>query len=243
MPKPVIGEPALLHGKTLVVADLHLGYGHELSKAGIALPSEFADAASRIEKLLERTGAESIAFLGDVKHAVPSINTDEWKELPEFFRGFAGHKIRIAAGNHDGGIWKLVPEGVGIASEIIERNVVFTHGNRWISEKALKCRTIVMAHMHPVIRLKDGLGKAYTEPVWVRGDVDRKKFEESYSKGCALKKFIIMPAFGAYAGGNAVNRPRSQTGPYLRNGMLGFSRAKLYLLDGTFLGTVKDLNK
>ncbi len=242
MLKPVINEPALLHGKTLVLGDLHLGYGHELSKAGISLPSEFSEAAEKIKKIIAKTGAKKIIFLGDVKHAVPSISPSEWMELPEFFRKLSRFKIRIVSGNHDGGIGMLAPREVGILDEIVEGDVVFTHGNRWISKKALKCKTIVMAHMHPVVRLEDALGKVYSEPVWVRGDVDKKNFEGRYSKKCSLKKFIIVPAFSPYLGGNPVNRPHTPIGPYIKNKMLDFADAKLYLLDGACLGTVRDLN-
>jgi len=243
MTKPIIGEPALIRGKTLVVADLHLGYGHELSKAGISLPSEFLEAAERIRGLLEKTGARKIIFLGDLKHAVPSINPSEWMELPAFLGSFGKTTISIVKGNHDGGIGRLAPEGVEVADEIIEKGTVFTHGNRWVSERALKCKTLVMGHMHPTVRMEDGLGKVYIEPVWVRGCVDQTKFEEKFSMKCGLKKFVIMPAFSQYAGGNPVNKPHTPIGPYLKNCMLDFAHASTYLLDGTLLGRVKDLNR
>ena len=62
-------------------------------------------------------------------------------------------------------------------------------------------------------------------------------------------ELFIMPYFNEFLGGRAINsisrsryeKPIDYLGPVLRSGSVDFSNAEIYLLDGTFLGTVCQL--
>jgi metallophosphoesterase superfamily enzyme len=62
-------------------------------------------------------------------------------------------------------------------------------------------------------------------------------------------ELFIMPYFNEFLGGRPINsRSRSRyekavdyLGPILRSGSVDFSNAEIYLLDGTYLGTVTQL--
>jgi hypothetical protein len=57
-------------------------------------------------------------------------------------------------------------------------------------------------------------------------------------------KVIIMPAFNDLLGGVPVNEKRPSDellGPLLKNEFIDMEKSELYLLDGTFLGKLKNL--
>ena len=80
---PVYNERALLVGKTLVIADLHIGLEYELRKKGIFIFSQYEKMKNRIISLLEKTKAKRIILLGDLKHNIPRATFEEYRENPK----------------------------------------------------------------------------------------------------------------------------------------------------------------
>ena len=107
-PKFITGEPALLIGKTLVIADLHIGIESEYMKSGITVPSQIEQMTGKIDRLIQQTSAKKIVFLGDIKNQVPGVSFQELRELPEFFSHFSCLETHIVLGNHDSEIPALV---------------------------------------------------------------------------------------------------------------------------------------
>ena len=64
-----------------------------------------------------------------------------------------------------------------------------------------------------------------------------------------VKSILIMPSFNDFLGGRAVNRAsiardiifRDFIGPVLRSGSVRLNEAEIYLLDGTFIGSLSRL--
>jgi metallophosphoesterase superfamily enzyme len=61
---------------------------------------------------------------------------------------------------------------------------------------------------------------------------------------------FMMPSFNDFLGGRAINETRpgkegqaTMIGPMLRSGTLDADNAEVYLLDGTYLGTLNQLRK
>ena len=79
MLKFITGEPALMVGKALVVADLHIGIEHEFRQAGLKVPSQLEGIVKRIDALIEKNKADRLIILGDVKHKVPGVSWQEEK--------------------------------------------------------------------------------------------------------------------------------------------------------------------
>jgi hypothetical protein len=96
-----------------------------------------------------------------------------------------------------------------------------------------------MGHNHPCIDLKDEFGRSIKESVWIRA-----KLTHRARKFYKLKKnpdIIIMPAFNDLLYGTPFNARTNLLGPFFKRGLIDLENAGAYLLDGTFLGKIKEL--
>jgi hypothetical protein len=236
-------EPALLIGKTLVVSDLHIGIEHEIFQSGITIPSQVERLEKRIDNLIKQTKANHLVILGDVKHQVPNISWQEYKEIPKFLEHFSKIKVSIVKGNHDGNIEKLASKNVDIYEPFGFKinDVLLTHGQAWPNEKDLDAKYLIMGHVHPAIQfLTDNFRTV--EPCWLKCEIDNKILEEKFKIKTKFKQGIVMPAFNHLIGGMAFNSKGFEPlGPLLKNEVLKWKESEVYLLDGTLLGNLNKL--
>lgn len=179
-------------------------------------------------------------------------------------------KISIVRGNHDANLEPLLPENVNMlpATGAVIGDVAVFHGHKWPSPELLGCKTIVMGHLHPVVVFRDPVGCRLTRQVWMRADIDsealarvllrkanikiRDTVEETLKNQFNLtlqtSELYIMPSFNDFLGGRPINECRSKEmgaealiGPVLRSKAVNVGDSELYLLDGTFLGTLNQL--
>ena len=62
--------------KTLIIADLHLGYEESLNKKGVLVPRiQFKDTYERLNKILTSKKIETMIITGDLKHEFGVINS------------------------------------------------------------------------------------------------------------------------------------------------------------------------
>ena len=112
------------------------------------------------------------SVIGDVKDSVPGSIKQAYAEIPDFFeRLFERFDIiDVVRGNHDTQIEEFLPSRVKIrpASGLKIGDVGFIHGHTWPSEDVMACDTLVMAHNHPAVMFRDGVGRQMTEPCWFR---------------------------------------------------------------------------
>jgi metallophosphoesterase superfamily enzyme len=80
------------------------------------------------------------------------------------------------------------------------------------------------------------------------GDNVSAVLEEQYKVKVKVSQLFIMPSFNQFLGGRPINEKKRQKrkreafiGPILRSGCVNMDEAEVYLLDGTFLGTVAQL--
>jgi len=179
--------------------------------------------------------------------------------------------IAIVRGNHDANIEPLLPENVTIlpASGTVIGDVAVFHGHKWPSPALLGCKTLVMGHLHPVVVFRDPAGFKITRQAWMKINCDSEylarillqkhniKIEGSIAKTLKKhfdvrlrsKEIFVMPSFNDFLGGRSVNeaRPRKELdteeliGPVLRSDAVDVDYSELYLLDGTYLGTLSQL--
>jgi putative SbcD/Mre11-related phosphoesterase len=237
-PEPVPDEAALLIGKSLLVADLHIGLEDEFRQKGYNIPSLTERLERRLVGLIEDCGAEKLIVLGDLKHSITGTKQD-FRDVRAFIDDILEYvDIEIIKGNHDGGIqhWAGSIEGVvvhGPRGIVLEGHGLF-HGHAHPSEKVKKVKTLIMAHEHPVVRFIDRLGVPVQMKAWMRVG-----FREAKKKP---RELIIMPAFNDFLGGTSVNSPDANfLSPTVKDDKLNLEEAKIYLLDGAFLGKRKDL--
>jgi putative SbcD/Mre11-related phosphoesterase len=237
-------EPALLIGKTLIVTDLHIGIEHEILQSGITVPSQLEKIQKRIDVLIKQTKANHLVILGDLKHQVPSISWQEYKEIPIFLEHFKT-KVSVVMGNHDGDIQRLAPKDVDIyePSGFKLGDFLLVHGHAWPEKKDLTAKYLVMGHVHPAVEFFTGSFRS-SEPCWLKCDVDNEKLEEKFHVKTNFIQGIVMPSFNHLIGGMAFNsKDFEPLGPLLKNEVLEWKEAEVYLLDGTLLGELDSLKR
>jgi putative SbcD/Mre11-related phosphoesterase len=220
--QPLWDAPALKIDHTLVVCDIHLGIEYEMYTKGIRIGSLTSKVKSRIEKLLSKD-IKKVIFLGDIKHNIPHTSWHEQVEVPEFLN--LDVEIELIKGNHDGGIEELVD--LEVRKEIVLDDIVLTHGHRALDTELPPL--LVVGHSHPAIEFQDELGSRMKEKCWVFG------------RTVQGTKVIIMPAFNPILTGVALNRDPKIPGVLFSQNMLNKAECDVYLLDGTYLGTLNRL--
>ena len=240
MPQPIPDLPALLIGDTVVIADLHIGMETKLKRKGFHLVSRTDDMISALMSCPEE--CRRLVVLGDVKDTVPGRSRQEYLEIPVFFEKLMKRfdRIDIVRGNHDTDLEEFIPFGIRIrqASGMVMGDVGSMHGLPWPSEEAMRCGTLIMAHEHPAVMFRDGVGRHMTEPCWVRGRIisGGGRYAEH------PERFIIVPAFNRLLGGSPVNVTGGDfLSPVINSGMADMDSSGIYLLDGIFLGERSDL--
>jgi putative SbcD/Mre11-related phosphoesterase len=261
--------------KTLVIADPHIGWEIALQERGIHVPSQTPKLLKKLVALLSEHKPNSLLILGDVKYTVVKAEAGEWHDIPDFFTELQRYvtDISIIRGNHDANLEPLLPETVKLlpATGTVIDDVGLFHGHKWPSPTLLKCKTLLMGHVHPVVVFRDPSGFKMTRQVWMKAECNAEALAkillekhgvkiEGTMKKTLQKHFrvkprttgvFMMPSFNDFLGGRAVNetRPRKELGtealigPVLRSEAVDVDNSELFLLDGTYLGTLNQLRK
>jgi putative SbcD/Mre11-related phosphoesterase len=231
--------------EALVIADLHIGLEYDLYKSGIRIPKQTEKMKEKIKGLIEKTKAKRLIDLGDVKHAVPGTSFQEKKEIPEFFEDLSDMvKIDVVPGNHDGNLAELMPSGVNVHSRsgFREGKYYFSHGHTWPTGDLLKSETLMVAHAHPAIEFEDKFGYRILRPVFLKAGINQEKIKEKYGKRKKID-MVVLPTFNDLFTGTPVKikSKHNLLGPLFRNNFVDVDECEVYLLDGTFVGKVKDI--
>jgi len=179
--------------------------------------------------------------------------------------------IAVVRGNHDANIESLLPEKVELlpASGAILDDVGVFHGHKWPSPELLSCKTLVMGHLHPVVVFRDPAGFKMSRQVWMKANVNAEALarvllqkaglklkgsatdalREKYRIKLKTSELYVIPSFNDFLGGRPVNETRSRNemgseeliGPVLRSKSVDVDESELFLLDGTYLGTLNQL--
>lgn len=235
--------------KALVIAELHLGLEYELYKSGITIPPQGERFRETVEKLIEQTNAKTLIIVGDIKHKVPGSTIREDKEIPKFLN-YIKEKIKVILikGNHDDQIEEIIPQGVKVYSSrgLKFGKYGFFHGHAWPSKKLMGCDYLFMAHIHPAVEFKDKFGYRSVLHVWLKGQLNKELIKKKFDiEKTGRLITIVLPTFNNVLGGVAVNKvaEKEAIGPLLKNKIFDMNNSKAYLLDGTYLGSIKNLKK
>jgi putative SbcD/Mre11-related phosphoesterase len=266
--EPVQPYPALLlqeeMDRALVVSDLHIGWERLLSQRGVHVPSQTPKIKNILLHLIKKCEPTHLIVLGDVKDAIVKVEMEEWRDIPDFFEAVNQQvsDVQIVLGNHDGNLEPLLPEDVKIfpPTGAVFGDVGLFHGHAWPAPEILGCRSLVTGHIHPTVAIRDPMGFRMTRQVWVKAPCDGEQLAKSLldylgtnkNKGqlkVKVSQLFIMPSFNQFLGGRPINevkgrkreKLRAFIGPVLRSGSVNLNDAEVYLLDGTFLGTITQL--
>ncbi len=258
------------HDRALVVADLHIGWERLLSQRGVHVPSQTPKIKNTLLRLIKEAKPTQAIFLGDVKDTIAKVEMEEWRDIPEFFEDIQKQvsEIQVILGNHDGNLEPLLPENVKITPSTGTSfgEVGLFHGHAWPAPELLECRSLVSGHVHPTVTIRDPMGFRMTRQVLVKAPCDGEQLakslinrsgakkngnnlsdvlEEQYKSKVNVSQLFIMPSFNQFLGGRPINKRKRKgeafIGPILRSGCVNIDDAEVYLLDGTFLGTVNQL--
>jgi putative SbcD/Mre11-related phosphoesterase len=261
--RPLTPFPVLQidHGseRSLVISDLHLGWEISFAEKGIFIPSQTSRMLTRLMTIIEHQKPDRIVIIGDVKHSIPRISLEEWRTIPLFFERLetAVSEIWVARGNHDGDLEPLTPPSVRILPSSgftlgEDPRIGLFHGHAWPSTDVLTSELLVMGHIHPVLWFQDNMGLWMVQQVWVRAlcqgshltKAVRRLRQLSGDPEFSDSRVTIIPAFNDLLGGVSVNNFKGRLlGPLLGSRCIDLASAELYLLDGTYLGEVRQLGQ
>jgi putative SbcD/Mre11-related phosphoesterase len=279
MLKLLLPHPAVLiktgKTKTLVIADPHIGWEMALRDKGIHVPSQTPKLLQKLVAVLSKYKPDTLLILGDVKYTVVATEPGEWHDIPDFFADLKNYvrDIAVVRGNHDANLEPLLPEKIRLLppAGTIVGDVGLFHGHKWPSPTLLKCKTLIMGHLHPVVVFRDSAGFKITRQVWVKAACNTTQLSETLLQKQRIKiegtpeetlkkhynfkprtvQIFIMPSFNDFLGGRPINetKPRKEgrastmVGPVLRSEAVDLSSSEIYLLDGTYLGTLNQLRR
>ncbi len=148
-------------GKTLIIADIHIGFEEALNKQGIMIPRfQFDDVVKRIGRILRQAKPETVVVNGDIKHEFGRISDQEWRETLKIIDLLLekSKKVVLIRGNHDtilGPIAKKRNIEVLDRLEIDDGRILIVHGHKEV-ELPKGTKTIIIAHEHPAVSLREG---------------------------------------------------------------------------------------
>ncbi len=241
----VPSQPALmLEGKnrSLVITDLHIGFESSLfgNNIFVGKNTTIQETINGIEEILEKTKADSLILLGDVKSSIKSISKNEWSEVPLFFKKMSEKVDTILVpGNHDATIQKLVPDEVTLASStgLVIENILLTHGHTMPSENFSNVDKIIMGHVHPVFFQEESVinGKR----VWISIKADKQQI---FSSTSGEVEVTIVPSFNKYFYATHKKQYKKSISPILEK-IKKIKSAKIITLDGTIIGDESIINQ
>ncbi|MFH0835036.1 MAG: metallophosphoesterase [Candidatus Micrarchaeota archaeon] len=232
MLKIAFGEAAAALGKTLLVADLHLGIELELRAKGISARQQWQPCAKRINALLKKMRCNSLVILGDAKHDVYGCDIEERTMFRHFLDALATKDVRIIKGNHDShleGTAPIIP-ATGMLFDDAGVSYGLFHGHAWPSKGVLQSDILLMAHQHPMYEFKDRAG-SWSEKCWISAETKADKKQGVI----AGRRVVIFPAFGLLSGGIRLNSERG-IGPFFENRLL--RKMTAFSLEGAPLGAL-----
>jgi putative SbcD/Mre11-related phosphoesterase len=250
----------------LLIADLHLGYEHELYETkGVSFPSQQDRMIERISTLVEDYDVSEVCIIGDVKHTITAHSHFNWSLIPEFMSTLSDlAPTYVIPGNHDGHLLPLLPRNVTVVDVrgIVvgeEEKVGLVHGHAWPSPEVLNSESIVIGHNHPTIRSV----RAVDTPELDRPD--RKRYagvipavlKSKLDKNCVRQELgiledsddcfgtlITLPSFNEMFAGIQVNSPKTEFhGPIFENKCADLLSSEVYSISGVYLGTVESLRQ
>ena len=168
-------------GKTLFIADFHLGKAASFRKAGIPLPSgTTTENVQRLDRAIARTRAGSVVFLGDFLHSADGRAPRTFATFASWRESRRDVKLTLVRGNHDQKAgdppeaWGLgcIDAGESLGPFVLNHEPGPSRGGYALS-----------GHIHPAVRLSAPGEKSLRLPCFWFG-----------------ARYGVLPAFGAFTG-------------------------------------------
>ena len=220
--RPVADAPALLIeadpprvGRTLVIADVHLGLGATKERPGGPPEGSGPRLAESLLSTVRAEAADHVVIAGDIKHPIVGTLPPLRPVVFEFFRLLlaSGLNVEVVLGNHDVGLERHLPREVVVRPAsgwryrrrrrvprprlAFRRGPSSSHTGRGTSAPGIPARPRA-----PTTRPASGAAgcdSSWPPPPPRRGRRPRKHEIRS-------RELIVLPAFNPLAGTEALNR-------------------------------------
>ncbi len=203
------GAALVLDQNVLVVADMHLGCEAALEYQGISLPRvQTKKILSYMEDVVCAIGPDKVMVAGDLKHNFSRNLIQEWNDVSRFVGALSGLvQLEVLKGNHDNYLASILSGfGVPLKKAVMVGRTRILHGHIGRGSKS----PTIIGHIHPSIRLKDGVGASVKDHCFLYSD------EEG---------MLVLPALSLVASGlDVVHHADSDTSSPLlpSSGLAGF---------------------
>jgi len=202
----IIGElPALYlrRRRTLIIADTHIGFEEDMADKGFYIPRfQLRRTLDILDKALNLVNIRSVVIAGDFKHIFDRLGRIERKELTEVLTYLLPRvdEVVVVRGNHDNYLPFLQRRyNFKLVNELQLDDVLIVHGHRKLTEEQKKnstWNTLLIAHEHPSISLRDSIGTVGKFPCFLVGHLRDGR------------KIVTLPAVGIYQTGSKVTLSR-----------------------------------
>lgn len=187
----------ILVDKTAIIADLHLGYELAMTEQGIFLPTcQYEEIRKNLKQAISKYKPEMLIINGDFKHDFSKPSPQEWREIEKILKFLAEHikKVVIIKGNHDNYLLNITSKFSNVEfckEDYVLNDILITHGHL-DNIKYYAYKTIIIAHEHPSITLRDDLDIGIKIPCFLYGTFKKQNI-------------VVMPAFSPLAAGTDVS--------------------------------------
>jgi len=212
----IVGELPVVYIKqyrALVLADTHIGFEEDMADKGFYIPRfQLRRVLDILEKALNLVEVDRVIIAGDFKHIFDRLGRIERKEIAEVLMFLLPkvNEVIVVRGNHDNYLVLMQRKyNFKLVNELRLGGILIVHGHKELTEDQKKdssWRTLIIAHEHPSISLRDSIGTVGKFPCFLVGNlVDGRKV-------------ITLPAVGIYQTGSKVTLSRdTYLSPILRD--------------------------
>jgi len=179
------GAALLTEENVLVVADMHLGVEAALEYQGLSIPRvQTKKIADYMTKLIKTVSPSMVIVAGDLKHNFSRNLVQEWQDIERFVKGLSGKSsLEVIKGNHDNYLGLILRDyRIPLKSEVTVSGVRVLHGH----SGRLDGQMTIMGHIHPSMRLRDGIGASLKDRCFL------------YDKA---RRVLVLPALSLVAYG------------------------------------------
>jgi putative SbcD/Mre11-related phosphoesterase len=188
--------------RTVVVADLHIGYESALEAEGIHIPRIQTEAVKdSLARIIEKYEPDRMVVLGDLKHEFSRNLGQEMRDVRAVLDSVSNQvEVILVKGNHDNYLENIVSRiQIPVVPQYRAGGITFVHGHQPCAN-----RPLVIGHEHPSIKIVDRVGAYIKMPCFVH----------LRSEG-----ILVLPAFSPLASGTDLTgiTPSEYLSPIMKN--------------------------
>ncbi|MGC9123614.1 MAG: metallophosphoesterase [Thermoplasmata archaeon] len=176
----------LKKSKTMVMADLHIGFEDVMAEKGLFLPKVQKSILLDIfERLFSYYEIKNFLIDGDFKHEFSRNMKQEWNEI-EYIINYLKERcnIIIIRGNHDNYLKAILAKyDIKLHEKIMIDNYLFLHGHKEYEGN----EKIIIGHEHPSVKIRESYGGLINYPSFLIG-----------------KDIVVLPSPSIYSSGSDI---------------------------------------